>query len=82
MKGGQYTVELSRSKVTAHSVLDLQLLRLLIEFAAENVEVDRVDNQVLKGTDRRCLERAHQVGVWENLGGCVLLVSRDGEEDR
>lgn len=62
-------LDLPRLEIPAHRVLHLQLLLLLVQFSAENVEVDSVYDEVLQVADRRHLEGLEEVSVGEYLAG-------------
>jgi len=40
--------EFARFEVSSHCVLDFELLLFLIKFSTEDVEVDRIDDQVFE----------------------------------
>ena len=57
--------------IAAHGVLDLELLLLLVELAAEEVEVDGVDDEVFELAYRRYLEGLEEVRVGQDLGTTI-----------
>lgn len=57
-------LELTWLQIPSHRVLDLELLLLLIEFSAEDVEVNGVDDEILEFPDSVYLQllQQHRVG--------------------
>lgn len=60
-------LELSFAEITSHGKLDLKLLLFLVEFAANDILVDSVDNQVFQLADRGHVEFGEEAGVGEDL---------------